>query len=171
MVRIKRSILLVLFVASLPCCSSDPELAPQTLDREACESVSLPLSSSSAAPTLVSLSLNCESTGVVPEAIVTDPEGDADLRNVAQRLEVFTDLACSGEVIVIEDDVVAAGQSEWFGTLIDRSRNPSLYEYVCASASWPVRAHIRDASGNLTNGVVEARVLQPNNTRSGSTQN
>lgn len=160
MPRIQRLSLVVVMIASPPCCSDDAKPAPQMIDRSACQSVSSPLTSGTASPTLAHLSLNCESSGVVPEAIVLDPQGDADLQNVPQRLEAFTDLTCSGEVVAIEDDVVAAGKPEWFGTLIDRSSAPSLYEAVCASTSWPVRVHIRDASGNVTTGVVEAPVLQ-----------
>ena len=155
------AITLPLVTLAFAACSSDPEPGSTANTEISCEVASLPLASNADGPTVERLTLLCETGGqLVPELVIVDPQGDADLQDVVQTLGVYAAKDCAGDVFEIEDDVSESGQPEWFGTVVDRADEPALYDTICASSSWPVELQVRDASGNEVNGVVEAVVVR-----------
>jgi hypothetical protein len=139
----------VVFAAA---CGDEPPAPPL------CGTVALPLSASAAAPVVVDVGLEVQSTGIVAVATATDPQGDANLTNVQQTIGVFPDANCAGAAITIQDDLVASGVEETFGTVVDASARVALYNAIAASTHWPVSLDFQDLDGNHTIGRVLAEV-------------
>jgi hypothetical protein len=128
-------------------------------DRSACGAVALPLAGGLDAPTASDVRLECQaSSQLVVHVTIADRQGDADLQDTVQFVQVFKTNDCQGPVAELEDDLIGAGQ-ETFGTAVERSEEPSLYDQICGCTTWPVRVALRDATGNTTTGVVDATVV------------
>jgi len=123
-----------------------------------CGTVALPLSGAVAGPVVVDVGLEVQSTGIVAVATATDPQGSANLASVSQIIGVFPDASCAGTPITIQDDLVGSGVEETFGTVVDASANPALYNAIAAASQWPVTVDFQDRDGNHTVGRVLAEV-------------
>jgi hypothetical protein len=132
----------------------DDSPAPDDL----CDTVPLPLAATAAGPVIVDAGLEVQSSGIVAVATATDPQGSANLTDVLQTIEVFPDEHCAGTPIPVQDDLVGSGIEETFGTVVDISVNPPLYNAIAAATSWPVRLDFQDLDGNHTTGRVLAQV-------------
>jgi len=130
-----------------------------TEPQQNCQAVSLPLSGSAAAPVVVAVSLEVQTSGIVVLATATDPQGTENLLGVNQSISVFANAQCNGTPLVVQDDLAGSGVEESFGTVVGSSENPSLYNAIAAAASWPVAVDFRDQNGNRTMGRVMATVI------------
>ena len=118
-----------------------------------------PLRGDPAAPVLVGVRLECQEGRYLNlMATVTDPQGDADLQEVPQVFDVFDGPDCTRARWVVTDDLAGSGQEESFGVIFERDMAPTVFDTICASERWPVRARLKDASGNRTEGLVSAVV-------------
>lgn len=123
-----------------------------------CTITALPFSGAAAAPTIVALSLEVQSSGIVALVTATDPQGSENLQNVTQRIGVFQDRLCRTTSIVLQDDLAGSGLEESFGTVVPQTS--PLYSLIAAADSWPVEVDFRDSDGNRTTGRVMAVVLE-----------
>lgn len=131
------------------------------IERSACKTTSLPLQGIETAPKLTSVRLECQEGKFLNlHATAIDGQGHTDLMNVQQSFELFDSPSCTAARWSVNDDFVTSGIEESFGSVLIRSRDPDLFDQVCRSASWPVRARLRDVAGNRTEGVVDAMVTQ-----------
>jgi len=147
-------LLLVLTTAS---CSNDTP--PGQSGGGECEIVELPVQGSSRAPLVTDVALEVQDGGsIVLHATASDPQGDDDLRDVVQIIRVFQDRLCETSPIVLQDDLVASGVEETFGTAVERGT--AQYDAIAAEESWPVELDFRDASDNNTSAQVMARVFR-----------
>jgi hypothetical protein len=128
------------------------------IDATACGLRELPLRAGADAPVVERATLECQGSNVVALAVVSDPQGSADLSNVPQRLTVFLDRKCSAAAAPLVDDVVGSGVEESFGPALTGAEHAAAIAQLCASADWPVRLEVRDASGNAVTGTVRAAV-------------
>lgn len=135
--------------------------AIEVVEPEPCMLQPLPLSGTPGAPTVTDVTLELQpGEGVVVVATATDPQGDADLRDVVQAVGVFPDLECRGAPLVVRDDLAGSGVEETFGTAVDAATRPDLYAAIEAEAGWPVEVDFADAGGSRTTGRVLARVAR-----------
>jgi hypothetical protein len=134
-------------------CSDDPP-APGTL----CDTVTLPLSATADGPVIVDVGLEVQTTGIVALATATDPQGSENLNSVLQIIGVFPSADCAGTPITIQDDLVGSGIEETFGTVVDASGSPALYDAIAAASRWPVSVDFQDRDGNHTTGRVLAEI-------------
>ena len=119
----------------------------------------LPLRATPPAPVLTAIRLECQEGRYLNlMATVTDPQGDADLRDVPQVFQVFDGPDCARARWTVTDDVAGSGLDESFGVVFERDTAPTVFDAICASERWPVRAQLRDASGSRTEGLVSAVV-------------
>jgi hypothetical protein len=124
-----------------------------------CDTVGLPLSGSAAAPTVVSVLLEVQPSGIVLLATATDPQGTDNLLGVDQQISVFPNVRCTGTPIVVRDDLAGSGVEESFGTVVGATANPALYNAIASADAWPVDVDFRDHDGNRTAGRVMAAVV------------
>jgi hypothetical protein len=108
---------------------------------------------------ITDVGLEVQNEGIVVLATATDPQGSENLRDIPQIIRVFQDARCEGSPIVLQDDLVASGVEESFGTAVPASNGP-LFSAISAAASWPVELDFADADGNSTSAQVLARVLR-----------
>lgn len=146
---------ILLFGTSLVACGDDPV----DVDDE-CNASALPLSGSTAAPVVSDVVLEVQPGDIVVAATVSDPQGSLNLEDVIQTIGVFPDDLCEGTAIEIQDDIVASGFEETFGTVVTALGDPILYGEIAAAASWPVEVDFADRDGNRTTGRVRARVIE-----------
>jgi len=118
----------------------------------------LPLGAGGDAPTVVDVRLDCDSSDLVLNLTVEDPQGIADIYPVDQIARVYTSSDCSGSPIELIEDIAVLGDEESFDVAISQVDDPALYATVSASPTWPVYVDIRDTTGNRSTGVVAARV-------------
>ena len=141
------------------CACSTGDSAPVVSASE-CEIQGLPLSGAPGAPVVSDVGLEVQSSGIVPVATATDPQGDDDLRNVTQSLGVYPDNRCEGAPITVQDDLAGGGLEETFGTAIPATDSVVYRAITASTAGWPVRVEFTDASGNRTSGDVLARIIR-----------
>jgi hypothetical protein len=149
-----------LAVVSLYCllvvgCNGDPEAID---DR--CMASMLPLTGLAAGPTVTDVGLEVQLSGIVVVATASDPQGSANLDDVVQSIGVFPDAECTGEAIVIQDDLVGSGVEETFGTVVDAAADPQLYGDISNAQRWPVEVDFRDQDANRTSGRIMARIIR-----------
>ena len=102
--------------------------------------------------------LEVQSSGIVVVATATDAQGSANLDSVLQTVGVYPNASCEGTPIPIQDDLVGSGVEETFGTVVEASVNPALYNAIAAATQWPVSVDFQDIDGNHTTGLVLAEV-------------
>jgi hypothetical protein len=141
-------------------CNKDEVTKPDPNNSiDTCGTVAMPLSGSADAPSVTDVGLEVQASGIVIVATVTDPQGSPNLLGVNQSIGIFPDDACGGTAIVLVDDIAYSGVEETFGTVVDASANPALYNAISAAASWPAQVEIVDLDGNRTFGRVRARII------------
>lgn len=126
---------------------------------DTCGLAALPLSGSSAAPSIVAVTLEVQPSGIVVLATATDPQGTENLLGVNQVISVFPDARCTGTPRVLEDDLAGSGVEESFGTAVEAGADAALYGAIAAAATWPVEVDFSDQDGNRTLGRVSATVI------------
>lgn len=146
---------LLVTVAFVAACGDDETTGPAA----SCQTVSLPVSGSAAAPVITDVGLEVQPSGIVVVATVTDPQGTSNLLGVEQSIGVFPDAGCGGSPIDVRDDIAESGIEETFGTVVDAAVNPDLYGAISAAQAWPVEVDISDLDGNRTNARVLARII------------
>lgn len=151
----RRILVLPLIAALASACDGDPEGVD---DR--CMTGSLPLTGASAGPTITDVGLEVQATGIVVVVTATDPQGSDDLLDIVQSVSVFPDADCSGSPITIRDDLAGSGVEETFGTVVEASDSPALYESIANADGWPVELDFMDRSANRTTGRVMARIIR-----------
>jgi hypothetical protein len=122
--------------------------------------VALPLTGAAAGPTVTDVGLEAQASGIVVIATATDPQGTADLQDVVQVISVYPDSECAGSPIAIQDDLSGSGVEETFGTVVEVSASPALYEAIANAERWPVEVDFGDRDDNRTAGRVMARVIR-----------
>jgi hypothetical protein len=128
-------------------------------DDGACQIEELPVQGSSNAPLVTDVALEVQNGGgIVLHATASDPQGTDDLRDVPQIIRVFQDVLCETSPIVMQDDLVASGVEETFGTAV--APGTALYATIAAAESWPVELEFRDADDNTSSAQVMARVFR-----------
>lgn len=152
--RVRAAGAAVLLVALTAGCDEDAVGPAAT-----CQTVSLPVSGSAAAPVVTDVGLEVQPSGIVVFATVTDPQGSANLLGIEQSIGVFPNAECGGQPIDIRDDIAGSGQEETFGTAVVATANPDLYAAIAAANAWPVEVDISDLDGNRTNARVLARII------------
>jgi hypothetical protein len=125
-----------------------------------CVTEDLPLSGDTDGPVVTDVGLEVQAGGIVVVATATDPQGDDNLRDVFQSVGVFPDESCEGSPIVIMDDLAYSGVEETFGTAVDASTDPDLYDAIAAASDWPVEVTFKDVDGHTTSGRVRARIIR-----------
>jgi hypothetical protein len=78
---------------------------------------------------------------------------------VEQTISVFRNAACTGDPIVLRDDLAGSGVEESFGTAVTAEGDAALFSAIAAATSWPVIVDFRDVNGNRTTGRVMATVI------------
>ncbi|HEX2165738.1 MAG TPA: hypothetical protein VHG09_00750 [Longimicrobiales bacterium] len=146
---------LLVTVAFVAACGDDEATAPAAR----CQTVSLPVSGSAAAPVITDVGLEVQPSGIVVVATVTDPQGTSNLLGVEQSIGVFSDALCGGSPIDVRDDIAESGIEETFGTVVDAAVNPDLHGAISAAQAWPVEVDMSDLDGNRTNARVLARII------------
>lgn len=133
---------------------------PVTAVDDACRTVALPLRGNANAPTVTDVGLEVQTSGIVVVATVSDAQGSESMRDVLQAIGVFPDSRCEGTAIVLRDDLAYSGVEETFGTAVDASGDPALYNAIAAAVTWPVEVDFADIDGNRTTGRVRARIIR-----------
>ncbi|HEX7880011.1 MAG TPA: hypothetical protein VF720_11410 [Candidatus Eisenbacteria bacterium] len=126
-----------------------------------CGTEALPISDHADGPVLTDVALECQGGNFLNLfATVTDPQGSADLEDVDQRLVVYGQSDCKGDVeFEVMDDISESGGEESFGIVITRTGHEALFDQICAAPEWPVEIHLYDKSGHHTFGKAMARVI------------
>lgn len=118
----------------------------------------LPLTGTANAPVLTAAILECQGTLINMLATVVDPQGDADLLTVVQRIRVFETADCNAAFRDVTDDFAGSGLEESFGIVFEQSSDPAVFARICAASSWPIEVEFSDASGDSVSGQVLATV-------------
>ena len=149
-----RIVLALALMMTIGCGDDDDPTGPHN----SCSAAALPLSGSSNAPIVVDVGLEVQPSGIVVVATATDPQGSANIDIELQTVGVFPNASCDGTPITIQDDLVGSGVEETFGTVVEASVNPALYNAIAAATQWPVSVDFQDIDGNHTTGLVLAEV-------------
>ena len=125
-----------------------------------CETVALPLTGATNAPTITDVGLEIQIGEIAVVATASDPQGSENVRDVLQTIGVFPDDRCEGDPIVLQDDLAYSGIEETFGAVVTSADNSGLYNTINGAASWPVEVDFVDIDGNRTTGRVRARIIR-----------
>jgi len=145
-------------LAIFAACGNDTTQPPTDLYRN-CVLEPLPLTGTAGAPVLTSAALECQGRFINLLATAVDPQGDADLQNVVQRIRVFEEPDCNSISREVTDDFVGSGVEESFGIVFEQGMDPAVFARICASSRWPIEVELFDVSGNTLRGRVLATVI------------
>jgi len=124
---------------------------------DSCNVVPLPLTGNTNGPRIADVALDVQTSGIVVLATATDPQGDADLHDVLQKIGVFPDPECRGAPLIVTDDILD-GLEESFDFVVTPTSNKALYDAIAAANRWPVQVDFEDRPGNRVSGRVMARI-------------